>query len=227
MESPLSPISPQQQGIEETLPENRTLQVDFSWKKFKVLITEKDDPQSKTIYIVDCNLFKPHLLFKSAPDNFAFGKGNLHAISIDADCEVYGQPITLKARKRFKTEYSHLSHVFSDTETPVRMTWTSSSGFKTWDFICLDEQQMPVAKFSANIWAVRKLGNIEFLGSKAASDAVRQEIVVMGLTLFYLMLFRMNNILSFFGAIFSRPGRDDKDVPTGVSKQVVVEDEGR
>jgi hypothetical protein len=61
------------------------------------------------------------------------------------------------------------------------MTWTSSGGcFKTWDFVCMDEQQIPVAKFSANLWAIKKVGRIEFLGLKADSDAVRDEIVVTG-----------------------------------------------
>ncbi|EDN04112.1 predicted protein [Histoplasma mississippiense (nom. inval.)] len=45
------------------------------------------------------------------------------------------------------------------------MTWTSSCGLKTWDYICLDEQKMPVAKFSANIWGLKKVGYITFMGS--------------------------------------------------------------
>ena len=65
---------------------------------------------------------------------------------------------------------------------------------------------MPVAKFSANIWALQKVGNIEFLGDKADSKEAREEIVVTGLTLFYCMCLRTNNILNLFGAIFSRPG---------------------
>ena len=72
----------------------------------------------------------------------------------------------------------------------------------------MDEQQMPVAKFSANAWAIKKVGKIEFPGPKADSDAVRDEIVVTGLMLFYCMLFRASNIFAFFGAIFSRPGHD-------------------
>lgn len=110
--------------------------------------------------------------------------------------------------KRFKTEYSHLSNVYSETDEPATMTWTSKSDFKTWDFICLDPQQLPVAKFSANIWAVKKVGNIEFLGPKAGSEAAREEILVTGLTLFYCMMLRMNNVLSLFGAVFHRTSHD-------------------
>jgi hypothetical protein len=183
-----SPETPQQQ---ENSAQGRTLQVDFPWKKVKVLITENDDPESKPVYVVDCKTIKAlHLIFKSAADDSTFGTGTLLPISINANCELHGQPVELKTVKRFKTHYEHLSRVFSDTDAPVPMTWTSNSGFKVWDFVCLDVNQLPVAKFSANIWAAKKVGNIEFLGSKANSNATRDEIVVTELTLFYCMLLR-------------------------------------
>lgn len=72
----------------------------------------------------------------------------------------------------------------------------------------MDENQLPVAKFSANIWALKKVGNIEFVGKAATSKDIQDEILVTGLTLFYCMALRSNNILSLFGAIFSRPGND-------------------
>jgi hypothetical protein len=192
-----------------TSAETRTLQVDFSWKKFMALISDYNSPQSDPIYIVDFKTLKaPHLIFKSATDDSAIGAGTLHTVSINADYEIHSRKGTLKAQRRFKTEYSYLSRAFSDNDSLVTMTWTSSSGFKTWDFVCMDEQQVPVARFSANVWAIKKVGKIEFLGPKADSDAVRDEIVVTGLTLFYCMLLRANNIFAFFGAIFSRPGHD-------------------
>ncbi|ERF73981.1 hypothetical protein EPUS_03795 [Endocarpon pusillum Z07020] len=192
-----------------TSAETRTLQVDFSWKKLGALISEYNNPQSDPIYIVDLKRLKaPHLIFKSASDDSAIGTGTLHAISIDADYEVHAQKGSLKARKRFRTEYTYLSRAFSDNDSPVTMTWTGSCGLRTWDFVCVDEQQLPVAKFTAYLWAMKQMGKIEFLGPHADSDAVRDEIVVTGLTLLYCMLLRTNSILSFFGAVFSRPGHD-------------------
>lgn len=191
----------------QNTPQGRILQVDFSWKKFKGLITEKDSPDPKPVYIVDLRTIKsPHLIFKHASDNITFGTGTLHPISINASCTVSGRKTQIKALKRFKTSYTHISRAFSNTEDLMPMTWTSDSDFKTWDFICLDEQSMPVAKFSANIWAAQKVGNIEFMGDKADCKEAREEIVVAGLTLFYCMLLRTSSILSFFGAVFARPG---------------------
>jgi hypothetical protein len=215
MES-LPEISKQQ----ETLAQGRTLQVDFSWMKFKSLITEKDDPESKPLYIVDYKAFKPNLLFQSATDNSTFGIGTVHNFHIHGDCEFRDQHIKIKALKRWRTAYTHLSHSFSDTDAPVTMTWTSDSGFKTWDFICLDEQQMPVAKFSANLWTLKNVGNIEFLGEKTAtSEAARQEIVITGMTLMYTMALRTSSLFSFFGAFFASTGPIDKekDTPNAVT----------
>ncbi|TVY52986.1 hypothetical protein LCER1_G005143 [Lachnellula cervina] len=204
------PETAQQQ---ESISQSRTLQADFSWKKWKIRISAKDDPESKPVYIINFP-FKPFhaapsLVVKSAADDSTVGTGTLHPISIDASCELHGQAIELRAQKRFKTQYMHLSRSFSDTDAPVPMYWTSNSGFTTWDFICLDQNQLPVAKFSAAVWAVTKIANIEFLGEKAMTDEARDEIVVTGITLYCCMLLRCNNVLSLFGAIFSRPWHDN------------------
>ncbi|OJJ37044.1 hypothetical protein ASPWEDRAFT_38680 [Aspergillus wentii DTO 134E9] len=189
--------------------DSRTLKVDFSWKKFKTLITELNNPNPDPLYIVDWqSIKKPHLIFKSAQNDSTIGTSTFHTFSINTDYEVHGKKGILEAQRRFKTHYTYDSYAFSDTDSPVTMTWTSNCGLKTWNFVCVDEQQMPVARFSANVWAVRKMGNIEFMGERAYSDAVRDEIVVTGLSLFFCMLIRSNNILSFFGAVFSRPGHD-------------------
>ncbi|PVH86243.1 hypothetical protein DL98DRAFT_450339 [Cadophora sp. DSE1049] len=185
---------------------SRALQVDFSWRKFNTVVTEKDDPDSKPVYIVGFNTLHSRIVFKSAADDSQFGTGNLHAISINTNGEIHGKNYQLKALKRFKTSYMHLSHAYSDSDTPVPMTWTSSANFTQWDFVCLDEQQNPVAKFSANIWGLKNLGNIEFLGPRAGNAAAREEILVVGMTLYYTMLVRTSSVLSLFGAAFSNPG---------------------
>ena len=83
--------------------------------------------------------------------------------------------------------------------------------------MCLDAQQNAVARFSAKAWAVKKVGTIEFMGPKAGDAAARDEIVVTALTLFYCMMLRTNNILSFFGAVFARPGPLENDAAATVA----------
>ncbi|KAL2812924.1 hypothetical protein BDW59DRAFT_35365 [Aspergillus cavernicola] len=190
-----------------TVHQSRILQVDFSWKKFKGLISDVNNPEAGPLYIVEWNAVRsPHLIFKRPADDRIVGTGTLHTFRINADYEVAGQKGTLIAQKRFKTLYTHQSYAYSNTNEPVTMTWSSESGFTTWDFVCVDERQRPVAKYSAKIWGVKKIGNVEFMDDRPLSDAARDEIVVTGLTLFYCMWLRVNNIFSLFGAVFSRPG---------------------
>lgn len=76
---------------------------------------------------------------------------------------------------------------------------------------------MPVARFVTKIWAAKKYGRIEFMGPRAGSEALRDEIVVTGLTLVYCMAVRSMSILSFFGAFFASPGHDKKGKLVGGS----------
>ncbi|KAI4145077.1 MAG: hypothetical protein LQ341_002468 [Variospora aurantia] len=189
--------------------QSSTLQVDFTWRKWQARITSISDP-SQPIYIVDYQGIKaPHIIVKTPDSSTTIGTGTLHPISIHADYEIHGRKGKLKALKRWRTKYTHLSRAFAnapDSSSLAAMTWTSSSNFKTWDFICLDEQQIAVAKFSANMWGLKKIGMVEFLTPTAVSEAARDEIVVTGLTLAYCMILRTSSILSFVGAIFARTG---------------------
>ncbi|KIX00094.1 uncharacterized protein Z518_10231 [Rhinocladiella mackenziei CBS 650.93] len=194
-----------------------TLKVDFRWTKLKAHITtvEADihDPSTVPVYTLSFQTLKsPHLIFHPGNDTTSvIGTGTIHAISINPDYELHGKPGTIKALRRFHTVYEHISSVLRNPGgAPMPMTWTSDTNFKTWDFVCVDDQQNPVAKFSTNIWMVKKVGNIEFM-DKNISDELRDEIVVTGLTLYYCMATRVNNIFNLFGAVFSRPGRHSEE----------------
>jgi hypothetical protein len=223
--------SPELEMIQEQkdLAQSYSLQLDFSWKTLRTLITEKHKPGSKPIYIVDYKTLTPTFIFRSGADDSPFASGTLHAVNINADCMIRGKPITLCAMKRFKTEYAYLSPAFSDSDTPIQMTWISTCGLKSWDFICLDPQQNAVAKFSANIWALKQFGNFEFLGPKASSAVAREEIVITGITLYTCMCLRANNVLSLFGAIFSHPGRvvNKESVSKDIAELIALEDRDR
>lgn len=190
--------------------QSRELAVDFKWSKFHILITDLDttNPDPTLRYDVSTGMMAPHLKIKSTQNDQQIGTGTVHAISISPDYELHGSKGTLQAKSRLRTIYTHLSHTFSDTDQPAKMTWTSQSGFKTWDFICCDENQNPVAKFTANIWAFKKVAKIELLGPKAFDPAAMDEIVVVGLTLFYCMYVRINNPFNLVGSAFMRSGKE-------------------
>lgn len=190
--------------------QSRSLTVKFMWSKFNCHIHDFDptNPKPKMVYDVACKMLAPHLRIKSVEDDRQVGTGTVHAISISPDFEIHGSKGTLRAKSRLRTIYTHMSNVFSETDKPAKMSWTSQSGFKTWDFICCDESQTPVAKFTANIWAIKNMAKIELLGPKAFDAAAMDEIVVVGMTLCYCMYVRINNPFNLLGSAFMRTGTE-------------------
>jgi hypothetical protein len=180
-----------------------TYKVDFTWKKFKGVIT--DNKTNEHVMDIDCKrMTKPHLKFKD-PKNVVIGKASFNVVSIHAECEVRGRVKRIQAMKRWATEYTYLSDAFAQgSDSPVPMYWTSSSGFKHWDFILLDSNKEPVARFHSNIWAVSKLGFLEFMGDYSAET--KEEICITGCSVYYNTLLRMNNVFQFFGAIGAKTG---------------------
>ena len=197
---------------------NPTLKVNFTWKNWQGKVLDANNPGSDPLYSIHfpfkfASKSAATMVFKQIPSEEVIGSGKLNVVSINPNYELHGHKAQLLAQKRWRTVYTHRSLNFSDTDTPVTMTWTSDAGFKTWDFVCVDEQQNAVARFSANAWGVTNIGKIEFDGPKKNDRAAQEEILVTGVTLFYCMMVRCNNIFNFFGAIFSRPGRKEHVEP--------------
>lgn len=191
----------------EASTDARTLQVKFDWLRNRGLITTANAPDSEPIYTMDYSLLKSRLTFKSATDDSVVGTGTLHAVSINPDVEVHGRKGSMTALKRLQPVYTYTSYLFSDDGSPKTMTWTSGSVCKSFDYVCLDEKMLPVAKFTSKTLGWRNMGKIEFLGPKANDDAFRDEIVVTGMTLFWCIIQRSGNIFNLLGAAIHRPGK--------------------
>ncbi|KAJ5815571.1 hypothetical protein N7474_007348 [Penicillium riverlandense] len=210
-----------------TKTEIHALNVEFDYRKWKANISKASDPKSKPVYRVGFhNTRRPQIEHKRVGDDLTtttIGTGTLHTFHIDAEYELHGQKRTLKTLKRWKRVYAHLSYVYSDNpKVPMTMTWTSSTGFKTWEFVCVDECQNPVARWSMNIWATKKIGKFEFLGPKAGDEAVHDEIVVTGLTLFWSIALRSTHIGNFIATFFAHPGPLEKPVRTEDEESVTA-----
>jgi hypothetical protein len=190
---------------------NSALLVNFSWKKFQILVTEEHRPSVEAYSISIRTTFGPHVILKSIESGATLGTGTLHAFSINPDIVTHGHAGKLNALKRFKTEYTHQSHAYSDSDTPVPMTWKSSSGFTSWDFVCVDALGIPAARFTATHIHVSKVARIEFMGPRAESVAAREELLLVGMTLYYCMVSRTYNVFNIFGSILTPAGQKEKD----------------
>jgi hypothetical protein len=182
--------------------------VDFAWSKFRNVISEKSSTGQLTpLYIQHFRPTKPQLRFDSASDNKQVATGVIKSVAISADVTLNGHAIALQPLKRWKTQYNYLSSTLSpDPNTPAPVSWIANSSLKLWDFVCLDANQLPIAKFSVNIWALKQVGNFHFDKIDVSREA-RDEVVVVGLTLLYVMVTRMNNPLNILGSVFAKPGK--------------------
>ncbi|OQO14081.1 hypothetical protein B0A48_00957 [Cryoendolithus antarcticus] len=179
------------------------IQYNGLWTSAKVF-TEGND--NNPAYKAECRLRAPNVRVTKTSNGEVIGFSTLHPVSIHCNMTLHGRKGKLQALSNWKTKYTHLSYAYSDSAAPMPMEWTSQSSFKTWDFVCVDDMQNPVAKFVSNNWRTHKMGRIEFLGPKAHDEKAREEIVVCGLTMYNVMMLRMNNFLSLGGAFFNKTG---------------------
>jgi hypothetical protein len=200
-----------------------TLSMNFAWRKFKSSISDERDPE-KPLYIISYKIFpKLRLIFRRATgddgsdgtaedDNSAdesiIGTGTVNNVSIDSSYTCHGRKDKLVAQKRFHTLYTHRSMALSVDGKPQVVTWSGDCGLKRWDFVCVDENQAPLAKFTANLWGLKKLGKVELMGPRANDPAFRDEMVITGILVGYTMIWRANNIFQLFGSLFGKPGND-------------------
>ncbi|KAH6868494.1 hypothetical protein BKA58DRAFT_440941 [Alternaria rosae] len=199
-------------------PGGLTLQVDFAWSKFRNIVASKGaDQQLTPLYVQHFRPAKPQLRFERATDHTIIAKGTIHNFSISGDCIIHGQEVILKPLKRWKTKYNYLSHALNG----IPITWTANSTMKVWDFVCINSTtQESIAKFSVNLWAMKQVGNFYFEKTgEEVTEALRDEVVVTGLTLLYLMMTRMNNPMHLLGAAFAKPGKVEGDGKEGVVAQ--------
>lgn len=187
--------------------EGPKLQLEWSWRTWGGRIYDHADPET-SIYTMKAPPGGKNLIFTTTADDMIVGRGILHSFSsINADYELHGRQGVVQALGRLKMSYSSLSKAYSeDGDTPMTMTWTSTTGLKKFDVICLDNKQLPVARVSCDVWARKDFASIEFMGAKANDPAVRDEIVVVGLTLLFTMVSRTMNPLKLAGSVFSKVG---------------------
>lgn len=182
-----------------------TLQIDFSWANFQNRISQKTSTSLIPLYVQHFRPTNPQLRFDLAPSNTSIATAVIPGVSIASSCTIRGQKIPISPLSRLKTAYGYSSRVLSSSpDHPVTISWVANGTMKTWDFVCLDEKQLPIAKFSLNSWALKQIGTMEF--GRVVSEEQRDEVVITGLTVLYVMGMRLINPLQIFGLVFASTG---------------------
>jgi hypothetical protein len=217
---------------------DRTLQVNCSWRKNTVVVTEPghDEP----LYLAKLNPWTLKTTWRTgpaavtsmatdsdsdtdAPKDEIIGEGRIRAFKIDCETTIRSRNVRVSAAKKWLTRYNYPSTAFSeDPARPAVMTWNSNSNWKYLDMDLRDEDNELVAKFNPRYLGTRKLCTFEMIGTKAWDSSAVEEVLITGITLYICMIYRMSNLVPFVSAIVARPGKDYK-----VTEQQTREEEER
>jgi hypothetical protein len=216
-------------STETSNPQDHVLQVNFSWRKNTILVTEPGNDTPR--YVARMSPWTMKSVFRTgtsaaqilnaeteakiqdldfAPEDI-FGTSRVSAFKIDCEANVRGRDVRVSAAKRLVTRYNYPSMAYSDDPAkPAIMTWKSNSKWKFLDMDLKDENDQLVARFNPRYFGMRKVAAIEMFGPKAWDQKAIEEIIVTGLTLYVCMVYRSSSWVPLIGAMVARPGKDYK-----------------
>ena len=138
-----------------------------------------DTDKSTVLYVAKFRVRRPQMTFQRPTTNADLGTVSFHTLSSCIDVTLHDQSVRLTSKGTLKNGYSFVSQTFRN-ET---MTWKREGGFKDLAMVCVDGEDVPVARIFASDWSVKELGKMELLGPKAQSGDALDEIVVTGLAI--------------------------------------------
>ena len=143
------------------------------WTQGSMTISENNQP----VYHVKVKYWQYKLLFSSQTQELAVGNISMYKHSFDI--EYPDHSFKVSSDKFWKIQRSYDSPAFGQ-----KITWKSQSGWKCMDFICSDDSGKVLARFKGNCgrkW--KKTGTIEFAEGVDVSQAQKDEIVFVGVSL--------------------------------------------
>jgi hypothetical protein len=163
----------------------RTLEVHFTnWTSTHIRVAQigLDTPE---LYTADLSIQKPHLTFKTSSANSTIGTVEFGYFTPDIGIRVNGRETTLRMKKGLEPETTFESPALQDT----CLSWKTKTTSNAFNFECLDEDSTLLARFTASSsWTKTRTGQLELFGSRVASGAAMDEVVVTGLALAHYAL---------------------------------------
>ncbi len=187
MKSDFDPPPPYVSSVEDG--EVQTFDVRYKdWKCIKALV--RDTTSGNDTYQLDlATIIRSNIILRSTADDSEIGKAQFNPFKKSLAVKIHGDELTLRCKKMLSADYSFESTAFSNQT----MTWKFHSGWSDMYYVLVDEQSLPVARWSTKGCGVlTKLGKVEFLGRKADSKEAKEEVLLTGMTLLYLMIQQMS-----------------------------------
>ena len=157
----------------------RTLHIMYeSWRLDGIRILETD--RSTLLYTLKRHLRTPHLTLESASSAATVATAILHFRTSRVDITVNEAAISMTSRGFWQDSYKWSSPALKG----ATVTWRCSNS--NLDLVCVDEQEIAIARFRYSSWSLKKCGSFEILGPNAGTTQLTEEMLVTGLALLVL-----------------------------------------
>lgn len=193
---------------ETTLPQDRLLHVNLSFRSNIMSISEPDD--EVPLYVVHSGLFSSKMVFKTGPSAAKALKSGAKIESLDLDDEkdiigitkfkffsnsfelhIRERPVTLSPSNKRLDKFQYPSTAFAASpDVPETMYWHLQSKVMSLGFQLelRDENDQMVAKFNTRNKEEKKSMTLEMFGPKAWDSLAAEEVIVTGLTVFVAIM---------------------------------------
>lgn len=185
---PLQPLPPHKTAESSTYPPqahhtqspSRVLHVCYDkWHLSPARILDSD--KATLLYTTKLRSWKPHLrIYVASPttaDSTSVGSVSFHEFSSGIEANVHDVSMTLNSRGIFKCGHTYSSPAFGG----ACLTWKRQH--HSFDLVCLDEREVPIARLCFSCWSWSKLGRLELMSPDVASGPAMEEMLVTGLAM--------------------------------------------
>ena len=157
----------------------RTLHIMYeNWCMNGIRIHDTD--KSTLLYTLKRHLRTPHLTLESASSAATVGTAILHFHTSRVDITVNEAAVSMTSHGFWQKSYKWSSPALEG----ATVTWKCNNS--NLDLVCVDEQEIAIARFRYSNWSLKKCGSFEILGPKAGTVQLTEEMLVTGLALLVL-----------------------------------------
>ena len=156
---------------------SRTLRV-YSNGVLSTGLTILDTDDKTPLYTIELHsVTKPHVIIRSASTSAMVGTARFRSLAKRIELEIHGQAVNMEFRGVFKSGLTYRSPAFNG----ATLTW-KKNGMGSSDMVCVDEKELPIAKYEKKNWSMKQRGTLDLMGMAQGSPAM-DEIVITAMAM--------------------------------------------
>ena len=136
-----------------------------------------DEDKVTLLYEIEIRSHRPNMTFRRpALNNSIIGTVRFHPLTRAIEAEVNNHSFKLKGKNWTSCDLQWNSPAFGGRV----LTWKRQTLWVVLETILMDENKMPLARFSPSSWSMKKAGTIDLVDGGIGQEAM-DEIVITGL----------------------------------------------